>query len=60
MKFFNAAKGYGFIRADDGSESFFHISIGRDDAALDEDDQVTFEIATHTRTGKPWSSRVWS
>jgi cold shock protein len=54
VKFFNCVKGFGFIRVDDGSgESFVHISniIGR--AELDRDDLVEYEIANHTRTGKP-------
>jgi cold shock protein len=47
VKFFNAAKGFGFIQPDDGSKDVFvHISaverstVGR----LNENDRVSFDI----------------
>lgn len=43
VKFFNKAKGYGFIVADDnGAEIFVHASGLIDE--IDEGDQVTFEV----------------
>ena len=43
---FNAAKGYGFIEAEDGTKVFAHFSQIDSDGykTLDENDEVTFEI----------------
>ncbi len=49
VKFFNGAKGYGFIKSSDGSEVFFHAKDCADNAKnLKDDDSVTF----HTEEGK--------
>lgn len=55
VKFFNAAKGFGFIAPDDGgSDVFVHISAversGLD--SLNDGDQVTFEVEQDRRSGK--------
>ncbi len=43
IKFFNASKGYGFVKDDDtGKEYFVHVS-GLIDKVKDED-EVTFEV----------------
>jgi len=44
VKFFNEAKGFGFIKEDDSeNEHFVHIS-GVNGETLKEDDEVTFEL----------------
>ncbi|MEI6488316.1 MAG: cold shock domain-containing protein [Bacteroidota bacterium] len=43
VKFFNTAKGFGFITADDGKELFVHVT-GLVDQIRD-GDKVSFEIA---------------
>jgi CspA family cold shock protein len=43
VKFFNEAKGFGFITMDNGQEIFVHVSGLIDQ--IREDDQVTFEVA---------------
>jgi CspA family cold shock protein len=48
VKFFNAAKGFGFIKHDDSNkETFVHVS-GLDGAELKEGDKVQFD----TQEGK--------
>ena len=48
VKFFNAAKGFGFIKHDDSNkETFVHVS-GLDGAELKEGDKVEFD----TQEGK--------
>lgn len=52
VKFFNAAKGYGFIAPDGGgADSFVHISaVERAGmATLDKDQRVKFDIETDNR-----------
>jgi cold shock protein len=46
VKFFNDAKGFGFIKSEDGEEIFVHASGLRDD--IRENDEVVFE----TQQGK--------
>jgi cold shock protein len=43
VKFFNEAKGFGFIQEDNGSEIFVHVSGLKSE--IRENDQVTFETA---------------
>jgi CspA family cold shock protein len=55
IKFFNGAKGFGFIAPDDGgSDIFVHISaVERSGlSGLNEGDQVTFEVERDRRSGK--------
>ena len=47
VKWFNNAKGYGFIQREDGKDVFVHFSAIQGDGyrSLDEGDDVEFEIA---------------
>ncbi len=47
VKWFNDAKGFGFITADDGTDVFVHFSAVQGDGfkSLVEGDQVSFEMA---------------
>ena len=42
VKFFNEAKGFGFIKEDNGQEIFVHVSGLKED--IRENDQVTFDV----------------
>jgi CspA family cold shock protein len=56
VKFFNGAKGFGFIAPDDGgADIFVHVSaVERSGlAGLNEGDQVNYEIEADRRSGKP-------
>jgi CspA family cold shock protein len=46
VKWFNAAKGYGFIRRESGEEVFVHFSAIQSDGyrTLDEGESVEFEV----------------
>ena len=44
VKFFNEAKGFGFISGDDGNEYFVHSSGLNSGVSIREGDSVTFEI----------------
>ncbi len=46
VKWFNAAKGYGFIEADDGGDVFVHYSSidGSGFKTLEEGEKVEFEV----------------
>lgn len=44
IKFFNRTKGFGFIIAEDGKEYYVHESAVNENAFLDENDSVVFEI----------------
>lgn len=46
VKFFNEAKGFGFIKGDDGQEIFVHISALKEE--IRENDEVTYD----TQEGK--------
>jgi len=55
VKWFNDAKGYGFITPDDGSEDLFaHFSAIQMQGfkTLKEGQKVSFEIVTDKRTGR--------
>lgn len=55
VKFFNAAKGFGFIAPDDGADDIFvHVSALHDSGidGLNEGDEVSFEIERDRRSGK--------
>ena len=52
VKFFNHAKGYGFISPDDGSDDVFvHVSALQQSgvSGLEEGDKVTFELQDDPR-----------
>jgi CspA family cold shock protein len=56
VKFFNAAKGYGFIAPEDGGNDIFvHISAVERSGlgGLNDGDEVSFEIEQDRRSGKP-------
>ncbi|MCC6373014.1 MAG: cold shock domain-containing protein [Bacteroidia bacterium] len=42
VKFFNEAKGFGFIKEESGQEIFVHVSALKED--IRENDQVTFDV----------------
>lgn len=52
VKFFNAAKGFGFITADDGKDYFVHQSNLVGIASLKENDHVSFEVVDGERGQK--------
>ena len=43
VKFFNEGKGFGFIKHDDGQETFVHVS-GLNGTQIKENDRVQFEL----------------
>ena len=55
VKWFNEAKGFGFIRRDDGPEVLVHYSnIGSTGfRTLKEDDKVEFEVSLGPKDSRP-------
>ena len=52
VKFFNTAKGFGFIKGDDGQEVFVHVTALKDE--IQENDKVTYD----TEVGKRGVSAI--
>jgi len=52
VKFFNAAKHFGFVTADDGKEYFVHASSLPPGVTLAEGDKVSFEVVQGDRGPK--------
>ena len=44
VKWYNVRLGYGFLQREDGDDVFVHYSSIQDDEALEEGDEVEFEI----------------
>lgn len=52
VKFFNVAKGFGFIKTEQGEDIFFHKSSVKNSGfrpTLNEGDQVKFEVKTEQK-----------
>ncbi len=52
VKWYNARKGYGFIEGEDGKEIFVHRTSIPEDMALNDGDQVEYEIEESDRGPK--------
>lgn len=52
IKYFNESKGFGFIIAEDGKEVFVHHTAVKDNATLNENDEVTFDVEEGDRGPK--------
>ena len=52
IKFFNEAKGFGFVIADDGKEYFVHQTGVKEGVTLHENDTVTFDVVEGDRGPK--------
>ena len=59
VKWFNAAKGYGFISREDGDDLFVHFREIQDEVykTLDEGQKVSFDV-TQGQNGKMQASNV--
>ena len=59
VKWFNAAKGYGFISREDGDDLFVHFREIQDEGSktLDEGQKVSFDV-TQGQNGKMQASNV--
>ena len=52
VKFFNQAKGFGFIVGEDGKEYFVHQTGLEEGTTLNDNDEVTFEVEEGDRGPK--------
>jgi len=52
VKFFNSAKGFGFIAGEDGKEYFVHQTGLVDGVAISDNDSVEFEVTQGDRGPK--------
>ena len=52
VKFFNEAKGFGFITADDGKDYYVHSSGVKEGVSITEGDKVSFKIVEGDRGPK--------
>ena len=52
VKFFNSAKGFGFIAGEDGKEYFVHSTGLVDGVAISDNDSVEFEVTQGDRGPK--------
>lgn len=50
IKFYNSEKGYGFIKADDGQDFFYHVSdLKEENYRPQADERVKFSVITGKR-----------
>ena len=53
IKFFNAERGFGFIKPDDsGTDVFFHVTALENQQPPQENQHVTFEIGVDKKNGR--------
>jgi len=52
VKFFNSVKGFGFVKAEDEEDIFFHKSALDENTNIDEGDSVTFDVEEGDRGKK--------
>jgi CspA family cold shock protein len=52
VKFFNVAKGFGFIAGEDGEEYFVHLTGLVEGTSITENDEVSFEVEQGDRGPK--------
>jgi CspA family cold shock protein len=53
VKLYNADRGFGFIKPDDGTgDVFFHVTALREDDAIEVGAAVKYEIGHDAKTGK--------
>ena len=59
VKFFNDAKGFGFITPENGGQDVFvHVSALQRGESLREGDKVSFEVGQDRKTGKSKAENV--
>ncbi|MGO9545078.1 MAG: cold-shock protein [Rhodomicrobium sp.] len=61
VKFYNSAKGYGFIQPDDGGKDIFVHATALERAgmrSLAEGQKVSFDIESDRRTGKTSATNI--